>query len=55
MIDVIVILICALIIGGAVAYIVKFKKSGKKCIGCPYGGNCPSKEKSNACHCHKDD
>ncbi len=33
-----------LIIGGAVAYIVKEKKSGRRCIGCPdgkaCGGNC---------------
>ena len=33
----------ALIIGGAVAYIIKAKKSGKKCIGCPSGG-CSSNE-----------
>ena len=32
----------ALIVGAAVAYIVKAKRSGKKCIGCPEGGcgNC---------------
>ena len=31
-----------LIIGGAVAYIIKSKKSGKKCIGCPYCSSCKS-------------
>lgn len=30
----------ALIVGAAVAYIVKAKKSGKKCIGCPDSGSC---------------
>ena len=30
----------ALIIGGATAYIIKSKKSGKKCIGCPYSSSC---------------
>ncbi len=29
-----------LIIGGATWYVIKAKKSGKKCIGCPSGGNC---------------
>ena len=38
--DIIVIAVIVLIIGGASAYIVKAKKSGKKCIGCPDGGSC---------------
>ena len=37
-----------LIIGGAVAYIIKSKKSGKKCIGCPYSSSCSS------CTCKKE-
>ena len=36
----ILIAVIGLIVGAAVAYIVKAKKSGKKCIGCPYGGSC---------------
>ncbi len=39
-VDFIIIAIIALIVGGAVAYIIKAKKSGKKCIGCPDGGSC---------------
>ena len=38
--NVIAFLVLAAIIGGAVAYIVKAKKSGVKCIGCPAGGSC---------------
>ena len=38
--DFIVILILALLIGLAVCYIVKKKKSGAKCIGCPDGCCC---------------
>ena len=34
-----------LILGLAVAYIVKAKRRGVKCIGCPAGGNCPSARK----------
>ena len=38
--DVIAIAVIALIIGGAVAYIIKAKKAGQKCIGCPYSKTC---------------
>lgn len=43
MTDLIVVGIILIIIGAAVAYIVKAKKRGVKCIGCPAGGNCPGK------------
>ena len=39
------------ILGVAVAYIVKAKKSGVKCIGCPAGGNCCGKTGSDSCTC----
>ncbi|HJB18924.1 MAG TPA: heavy-metal-associated domain-containing protein [Candidatus Bariatricus faecipullorum] len=45
MADVIVLIILALILGGAITYIVKAKKSGVKCIGCPAGGSCPGSKK----------
>lgn len=50
--DIIVIAITALIILGVVIYIVKQKKKGRGCIGCPYskqcGGKCcPSQETSD--------
>ena len=48
-IDIIVIAVIVLIVGGAVAYIVKAKKSGKRCIGCPYGDSCASKGKGCGC------
>ena len=38
--NLIVVVIIALIIGGAGAYIYKAKKKGQKCIGCPYAKNC---------------
>ncbi len=37
-----VILIIVIVIGLAVTYIVKEKKKGVQCIGCPAAGNCPS-------------
>ena len=41
--DIIVALILAAVIGGAIFYIVKAKKSGQKCIGCPYSKECSGK------------
>ena len=38
--EIIAIALVVLIIGGAVAYIIKSKRSGKKCIGCPYSDSC---------------
>ena len=36
--DIVIILVLAAVVGGALAYIVRAKKHGKKCIGCP--GDC---------------
>ena len=48
--NVIVIAILALILGLAVRYIVKAKKGGAKCIGCPYSQSCTS----HCCGCGKE-
>ncbi len=45
MVNVILIGILVLILGGAGYYIYNAKKNGKKCIGCPANGSC------NGCHC----
>lgn len=46
MADIIVIIILILLIGGAATYIIRAKKNGVKCIGCPAGGNCPGSGKA---------
>lgn len=42
--DIVIIALVGLIVGLAAGYIIKAKKKGAKCIGCPYanqcGGNC---------------
>lgn len=38
--NVVVIAVLLLVIGAAVTYIVRAKKRGVKCIGCPAGGSC---------------
>ena len=45
MADIIVIMILALLIGSAAAYMIRAKKNGVKCIGCPAGGSCPGSGK----------
>ena len=41
-IDIIILIAIVLIIGCAVAYIIKAKMSGKRCIGCPDSATCKS-------------
>lgn len=50
--DLIVLAVIVLVIGVAVVYIIRAKKRGTKCIGCPAGGCCPSKKGEQAgCGC----
>jgi len=46
MTNVIIIAVVAVILGAAIRYIIKEKKRGAVCIGCPSGGSC-----SGNCHC----
>ncbi len=50
----IIIAIIVLIIGFAAFYVYKAKKSGKKCIGCPDGCSCSSKNNGCSCCCGED-
>lgn len=49
--DYIILGVIAVAVGLAIAYIIKAKKSGKKCIGCPNGGSCGG-SCSSCCSCH---
>ncbi len=52
MVDFIVTVVILVIVGLAITYIVKAKKSGVKCIGCPVAGQCAGKSKSGcSCDC----
>lgn len=56
MTDFIIIGVVAVIVGLAVAYIIKEKKRGTRCIGCSAGG-CSGQHKKNTgcgCGCHSD-
>ena len=43
MTNLIAIIVLVLIIGCAAFYVYKAKKSGRKCIGCPYSKECGGK------------
>ena len=40
--NVIIILVLVGIVGGIIAYLVRAKKRGQTCIGCPYAKQCGS-------------
>lgn len=60
MIDIILIITIAALVGGALVYIVKAKKKGVKCIGCPAAECCQAgnheirKTSSACCSCGRD-
>ena len=47
--EIIAIVIIALVIVGATWYIIKAKKSGRKCIGCPDGAICKAQSGDQKC------
>ena len=51
MIDILVGLVLAVLIGGAIAYIIKEKKKGTVCIGCPSAGTCSAKKRPGSAGC----
>ncbi|MBQ8288767.1 MAG: FeoB-associated Cys-rich membrane protein [Clostridia bacterium] len=52
MIDIIVSVILAAIIGGAITYIVLSKKRGEACVGCPYAKECAKRKNGGgSCGC----
>lgn len=38
--NIIAVVVIAVIVGLAAFYVYRAKKSGRKCIGCPYGDSC---------------
>ena len=50
-VDLLVVFVIALILAGAIAYIIRAKKKGVRCIGCPDGGHC-SGSCSGCAGCH---
>ena len=69
MIDFIVVAILVVVVGAALAYIIKSRKNGIKCVGCPEAKNCCScghtedtvspcgcgSDSCAGCNCHTDE
>ena len=51
MIDILVGLVLAVLIGAAIAYIIREKKRGVACIGCPSAGTCGAKNRPGSAGC----
>ena len=49
--DVVIIAVLVLILGAAIFYMYRAKKSGKKCIGCPDAGSCGADKGGCSCGC----
>ena len=61
MTDILVIALVAVIVGLAVWYVIRARKKGVKCVGCPEGLQCGSKGCGNCsgcgsigCSCHEE-
>lgn len=42
MVNVIAVLILLAVVAGAAAYVIRAKRNGRRCIGCPHCKTCPS-------------
>jgi len=51
MADIVVIAVLAVIVGLAALYVIKAKKNGRKCIGCPEGCRPSENGVCTACSC----
>ena len=49
MVNFILVVIIVIAVVAALAYIIKAKKSGQKCIGCPHAGTCGKDSGSDNC------
>ncbi len=44
LINLIIVAVVLIVLGGVVFYIVREKKKGSKCIGCPYARECAARK-----------
>ncbi len=47
MLDILIVILLLIIFSLIIVYLVKQKKKGVKCIGCPYAKSCSSIKKKN--------
>lgn len=49
LVDVILALVLLVILGLSIGYVVRAKRRGKRCIGCPHADSCPSQTRGCTC------
>ena len=49
MVNVISVVVLLLIVGLAAGYVIKAKKSGQKCVGCPHSKQCAAAKYGCSC------
>ena len=54
LVDYIAIAVIILIVGAAVLYIIRAKRRGEKCVGCPYAKKCGGKCNGTCGHAKAD-
>ena len=55
MTDIVIAAVILVIIAAAAGYVIRAKKSGVKCIGCPSADSCPhNRDCAAVCGCHTD-
>ncbi len=50
--DLIIVAIIIVIIALALIYVIRQKKQGATCIGCPYAKDCAQKSSDSGCSCN---
>ncbi len=50
--DFLVLAILALVLAVAIIYVVRAKKKGAKCVGCPYANSCGKNTGNGSCSCN---
>ena len=51
MTDLIVVAVVLIVLGLVTFYIIRAKKQGQKCIGCPHSKQCASLKQGSCCSC----
>lgn len=54
MVDFLIIAIVFIVLAVAIVHIIKEKKKGTRCIGCPAAGTCSQNHGEGGCSCHTD-
>lgn len=51
--DILVLIILVVVLATAIIYVVRAKKKGVKCVGCPNAKNCSKNTENGSCGCNK--